>query len=47
MVIIANEEIGGNMDWTDENELDLNGISIPQDEEIRDLYIYFIYCIFL
>jgi hypothetical protein len=47
MVIMGNEEKGENMDWKDENELDLNGISIPQDEEIHDIFIYFIYCIFL
>ncbi|BFZ21940.1 hypothetical protein BsWGS_24979 [Bradybaena similaris] len=40
MVIIANEENGESADWIDEDELDLNGISIPQDEEIHALPIY-------
>ena len=40
MVIIANEENGESVDWIDEEDLDLNGISTPQDEEIRALPIY-------
>lgn len=40
MVIIANVENGESADWIDEDELDLNGISIPQDEEIHALPIY-------
>ena len=40
MVIIANEENGESVDWIEEEELDLNGISIPQDEQIRALPIY-------
>jgi hypothetical protein len=40
MVIIANEENGESAEWMDEEELDLNGISIPQDEEIHTLPIY-------
>ena len=39
-VIIANEENGESVDWIEEEELDLNGISIPQDEQIRALPIY-------
>jgi hypothetical protein len=39
MVIIANEENEESVDWMDEE--DLNGISIPQDEEILSLHIYF------
>ena len=40
MVIIANEENGESVDWIDEEDVDLNGISTPQDEEIRALPIY-------
>jgi hypothetical protein len=40
MVVIANEENGESADWMDEEDLDLNGISIPQDEEIQALPIY-------
>lgn len=40
MVVIANEENVKSADWIDEEELDLNGISIPQDEEIHALPIY-------
>ena len=40
MVVIANVENGESADWIDEEELDLNGISIPQDEDIQALPIY-------
>ena len=40
MVISANEENGESVDWIEEEELDLNGISISQDEQIRALPIY-------
>lgn len=35
MVVIVNEENGESADWIDEEEPDLNGISIPQAEEIQ------------
>jgi hypothetical protein len=40
MVINANEENVESVDWMDEEELDLNGISIPQDKEIHAVPIY-------
>jgi len=39
-IIIANEENGKSADWMDEEELDLNGMEIPQDEEIHAIPIY-------
>jgi hypothetical protein len=36
----GNEENGESIDWMDEGELNLNGISMPQDEEIHAFPIY-------
>ena len=36
----TNAENEESADWIDEEDLDLNGISIPQDEENRALPIY-------
>ena len=33
MVIIVNVENGESVDWIDEKVLDLNGISIPEDDD--------------
>ena len=41
MVIIANEENGESAEWIDEEELDLNGISISPDEETNTFPIFF------
>ena len=40
MVIIANEENGESAECIDEEELDLNGISISPDEETNTFPIY-------
>ena len=41
MVVIANEENGESADWIDEEDLDLNGISIPFDDDIHSFPTYF------
>ena len=40
MVIIANVENEESADWMNEEELDLNGISISQDDDVHALPIY-------
>jgi len=40
MVIIANVENGESVDWIDEEELDLNGISIPGDDDNQTFPVY-------
>ena len=42
MVIIANVENEESVDWIDEEELDLNGISIPEDDDNQTFPVYVI-----
>ena len=40
MVIIANVENEESVDWIDEEELDFNGISIPEDDDNQTFPVY-------
>ena len=40
MVIIANGENGESVDWIDKEELDLNRISIPEDDDNQTFPVY-------
>jgi len=40
MVIIANVGNGESVDWIDEEELNLNGISIPEDDDNQTFSVY-------
>ena len=39
MIVIANVENGDSVDRINKEELDLNGISIPEDEDIQVLHL--------
>ena len=40
MVIIANVENEESVDWIDKEKLDLNGVSIPEDDDNQTFPVY-------